>query len=158
MPWLSAAQISGSGWATLPGSLCSWAGRRGCMREAQRRDRGGYATWSGAWVWRRGTCRRCRFDSSARVIAPRSRVGIEKFNHLITTVRIWIANIWKWKHLNIKLSLVRYYKGGLNTELNLLRYSNDIQIPDQWAIRHFWPFEYQTSPVFRSPLYCDMFP
>ena len=48
--------------------------------------------------------------------------------------------------------VVRYWDHHSNTGQNLVRYSNSIRWSD-----NFRPFEYQTSPVFRSPLYIYMF-
>ena len=50
---------------------------------------------------------------------------------------------------------VYYCVHMLNYKLNLVQYSNGIKILDLWWFDNFWPFEDQTSPVFRSPLYLE---
>ena len=74
-------------------------------------------------------------------------------NEHLNNGTIWITN---FQLSGIQMSgiqmVVRYWDHHSNTGQNLVRYSNSIRWSD-----NFRPFEYQTSPVFRSPLYIYMF-
>ena len=77
----------------------------------------------------------------------------------------FLVNSWCELWIIKTLESVRLieYSGDMNNKLLVVRYSDvsctngclvfkGIQIPDHLAIRQLWPFKYQTSPVYRSPL------
>ena len=79
---------------------------------------------------------------------------------------IWIADFYKSGVQSIRYSdawfllltmqencgqIVCYSDHHWNNRLKQSGIQIPIQITDHWIADYFWPFKYQTSPVFRSP-------